>query len=303
MKIFIASVLGTAMLTSAASAAAAAKNYETNVEYGVNMRTGPSTSNKVVRMLRSGEDIHVIEADGYWLKVETENGQTGYISSNEKYTNYDPAAVRYETEVEYGVNFRSQPSTSGHIYRMLPKGEKIHVLERDGSWLKVRTKNGQTGYISAKEKYTDYEAGSGSSGSTSGSTSGSVGGSRAAVVATAKSYKGDFEYKWGAEPWNTSYRYADCSSYMELVFRRHGIDLPRTSRSQAKEGTYVKKSNLKAGDLVFFDTNDNGTINHVGMYIGDGEFIHASPSFDGVDVSKLSSNFWSDAYVTARSVL
>ena len=205
------------------------------------------------------------------------------------------AATSYETEVEYGVNMRNAPSLSGKVIRMLKRGEDIHVVsEADGNWLKVKTKSGTIGYISDNKKYTDYN-GSSSGGSTTPT--------RSKIVSTAKSYKGDFDYDWGAEPWNTNYKKADCSSYMELVFRKHGIDLPRTSREQAKEGTYVKKSNLKPGDLVFFDTNDNGSINHVGLYIGGGDFIHASPIFDGVGVSDINSNYWSDHYVTARNVL
>nr|WP_274388709.1 SH3 domain-containing C40 family peptidase [Paenibacillus antri] len=258
------------------------------------MRTQPSLSGKVIRMLNRGEDIHVLgEASGNWLKIQTKSGTTGYISDNEKYTDYD----RYSTEVSSGVNMRTQPSTSSKIIRMLNRGEDIRVLAESGDyWLKVQTKGGTVGYISSNEKYTDYEGGAGTGSSTSSA-------SQSAIVKTAKSYKGDFDYKWGAEPWNTNNKYADCSSYMQLIFRKHDIELPRTSRQQAKEGTYVKKSNLKPGDLVFFDTNDNGSINHVGLYIGGGDFIHASPIFDGVGISDINSNYWSDHYVTARNVL
>jgi cell wall-associated NlpC family hydrolase len=204
------------------------------------------------------------------------------------------AATSYETEVTWGVNFRDQPSTSGYKYRMIPKGEDIHVIQKSGSWLKIQVQDGTIGYISAGDKYTDYK----------GTASTSIASStRDKLVSTARSYIGDFKYKWGAEPWNTNYNYADCSSYTELVYRKLGIDIPRTSRSQALDGTYVSKSNLKKGDLVFFDTTGNGTINHVGMYIGNGEFIHASPIFDGVGISNLNSNYWSDHYVKARSIL
>ncbi|HZG86825.1 SH3 domain-containing C40 family peptidase [Paenibacillus sp.] len=210
------------------------------------------------------------------------------------------AAASYETEVTYGVNLRSKPSLSGKVYRMLKRGEDVHVIsEASGNWLKVETKSGTIGYISASDKYTDYRGGAG----TSGETAASGTNLRTRLAATAKSYNGDFDYKWGAEPWNTNNKYVDCSSFMEFVFRKHSVDLPRSSRQQAKEGSYVRKSNLRIGDLVFFDTNDDGRINHVGMYIGDGEFIHASPSFDGVGVSNLRSGFWSNHYVTARNVL
>jgi len=123
------------------------------------------------------------------------------------------------------------------------------------------------------------------------------------IVSTAKSYLGDFRYKFGAEPWNTRYRYADCSSFVQLVYnKRYGYDLPRTSKSQAKEGKYVSKSNLRAGDLVFFDTNNDDRINHVGIYIGNGDFIHSSP-VNKVGISDMSRGWWEDHYVTARRVL
>jgi len=123
------------------------------------------------------------------------------------------------------------------------------------------------------------------------------------IVRTAKSYIGDFKYKYGAEPWNTKYRYSDCSAFVQLVFnKRHGYKLPRTSSQQAKVGKPVKKSNLRPGDLVFFDTKGNGKINHVGIYIGNGNFIHSSP-INRVGISALNKGYWKDRYVTARRVL
>src|SRR5690606_4664062 len=105
----------------------------------------------------------------------------------------------FNTQVTYGVNLRSKPSTSSKVIRMLNRGEMIRVVSESGSnWLKVETKNGTTGYISANGKYTNY-----SGKSTSSPASPSVSPSRSALVKTAKSYVGDFKYKWGAEPWNT----------------------------------------------------------------------------------------------------
>ena len=297
-SIIIASTVGTVLFSSVgfASVGSAASSYETEVIYGVNFRTQPSTSSKVIRMLKRGEDIHVISKNGNWLKIETKDGKTGYISASSKYTDYNNSGT--ETKILYGVNLRSGPGTSYKVIRMLKKGESVSVIEKKNSyWLKVKTKDGKTGYISADSKYTNYS----SSGSKSGS--GTVSKSRSAVVSTAKSYKGDFKYKWGAEPWTTKNKYTDCSAFMQLVFRKHGVELPRTSRQQAKAGKSVKKSDLKPGDLVFFDTTGNGTINHVGMYIGNNEFIHASPIFNGIGVSKLTSSYWSKHYKTARSVL
>lgn len=123
------------------------------------------------------------------------------------------------------------------------------------------------------------------------------------IVSTAKKYLGDFDYDFGAEPWNSNYKKSDCSSFVQLVFnKKHGFDLPRQSKDQAKEGKHVKKSNLRAGDLVFFDTNDDGRINHVGIYIGKGKFIHSSPIND-VGINHLNKGYWEEKYETARRVL
>jgi cell wall-associated NlpC family hydrolase len=207
------------------------------------------------------------------------------------------AATTYETEVLYGVNLRSAPSTSASVYRMLSKGEDIHVIEKVNSyWLKVQTKDGRIGYISASSKYTNYISG-GKTGSASVSSKG------AAIVKTAKSYLGKFTYKWGAEPWNTNYKYSDCSAFVQLVYNRHhGYKLPRTSLAQSKQGKAVSKSNLQPGDLVFFDTDGDGTINHVGIYIGGGDFIHSSPA-NKVGINTLNSGYWKTKYKTARRVL
>ncbi len=108
------------------------------------------------------------------------------------------------------------------------------------------------------------------------------------------------KYRWGG----TTTKGFDCSGYVKYVFNKFNIALSRTSRSQAKNGTYVKKENLKPGDLVFFDTNGGkNRINHVGIYTGSGKFIHSSSSHHGVVTSSLSSGFYSKSYMTARRVL
>lgn len=119
------------------------------------------------------------------------------------------------------------------------------------------------------------------------------------VIDYAKKFLG-IKYKWGG----TTTKGFDCSGFVKYVFKNFGVTLSRTSSTQAKNGTYIKKANLKTGDLVFFDTNGgkNG-INHVGIYIGSGKFIHSSSSHSGVTISTLSSGFYSKTYMTARRVM
>ena len=117
------------------------------------------------------------------------------------------------------------------------------------------------------------------------------------IIATAKKYIG-VPYVWGGE----SPSGFDCSGLVQYVFQVHGIRLNRTTDTQYKHGTYVSKSNLKPGDLVFFQNTYRAGISHVGIYIGNGKFIHASSS-KGVTISDLSSSYYTAHYYGARRVL
>ncbi|ATW23447.1 C40 family peptidase [Candidatus Formimonas warabiya] len=93
----------------------------------------------------------------------------------------------------------------------------------------------------------------------------------------------------------------DCSGFIRFVFSHFEIDLPHSSADQADEGDRVKQRDLIPGDLVFFKTSGRG-ISHVGIYIGDGDFIHASTTSKGVIISALSEEYYESRYVTARRV-
>lgn len=93
----------------------------------------------------------------------------------------------------------------------------------------------------------------------------------------------------------------DCSGYVQYVFANAGISLPRTADVQYEVGTPVSTTELVAGDLVFFSTYTYGA-SHVGIYIGDGKFIHASSS-RGVTIDSLSSSYYSSRYIGSRRVL
>lgn len=93
----------------------------------------------------------------------------------------------------------------------------------------------------------------------------------------------------------------DCSGFTSYVFKKVGLSLPRTSQSQYKVGTPVSKSNLRSGDLVFFNTLGNG-VSHVGIYVGNGKFAQSSSS-RGVNISSLSQSYWANRYVGAKRVM
>lgn len=105
-------------------------------------------------------------------------------------------------------------------------------------------------------------------------------------------------YKWGGTGPN-SY---DCSGLAYSLFGKLGISLPRVASSQAKTGTYVPRQDLTYGDLVFFARNGK-TINHVGIYVGNGEFVHAPQAGDVVKKTAFTSGYYEKGYYTARRVI
>ena len=108
-------------------------------------------------------------------------------------------------------------------------------------------------------------------------------------------------YVWGATGGKNTF---DCSGFTKYVCNKNGISIPRTSIMQSKHGKYVSRKNLKPGDLVFFDTSKRrkGYVNHVGIYIGNNKFIHASSAKKKVVITSLNKNFYSKRFKGGRRV-
>ena len=121
----------------------------------------------------------------------------------------------------------------------------------------------------------------------------------AAVVEYAKQYLGYKYVSGGASP-STGF---DCSGFTTYVYKHFGVSLNRTSSGQNNNGVAVAKSDLQPGDLVIFNNDANTTIGHVGIYIGDGNFIHASNPSDGVKITTLTTGYYQKRYVGARRVI
>ena len=119
------------------------------------------------------------------------------------------------------------------------------------------------------------------------------------LLKEAKKHLGK-RYVWAA---NGPSRF-DCSGFTKYVCNKNGITIPRTSIMQAKVGKKVSKNNLRAGDLIFFDTSDQrkGYVNHVGIYLGNNKFIHASSAKKKVMISSLSKNFYKNRFKWGRRV-
>jgi cell wall-associated NlpC family hydrolase len=122
-------------------------------------------------------------------------------------------------------------------------------------------------------------------------------GIRKSLVATAESYLG-IPYRWGGTSANTGF---DCSGLTQAVYRLNGLSIPRSSRDQHAQGKPVRKEKLRGGDLLFFATGKGSGVSHVGMYIGNGVFIHAPKP--GQVIRKEAMSNMSKQYVGARSYL
>jgi cell wall-associated NlpC family hydrolase len=124
------------------------------------------------------------------------------------------------------------------------------------------------------------------------------------LVSYAKKYMG-VPYDFGAKPYNQSKTF-DCSSFTQHVFKKFNIDLPRLASSQGQEGVNISRNNLNQGDLIFFTVpgrfKSNAIPGHVGIYIGNGKFIHTWGE-PGVQISNVDSGYWSDVILYMRRVI
>ncbi|WP_232725507.1 C40 family peptidase [Bacillus sp. FJAT-44742] len=118
------------------------------------------------------------------------------------------------------------------------------------------------------------------------------------VIESAEQYL-DTPYEFGASPHTVDY--FDCSSFTQRVYKENGISLPRVSRNQIRAGDQVNKSEIKKGDLVFFDTEEDDTINHVAIYIDSETLLHATDT-NGVDYTPYT-DYWKDSYAGAARVI
>jgi len=117
-----------------------------------------------------------------------------------------------------------------------------------------------------------------------------------AIIATSRQFIG-VNYQFGG----TTPSGFDCSGFVQYVFAKNDITLPRVSRDQFQVGTAISFANLKPGDLVFFGLAKSGVVDHEGIYVGNGQFINASSS-KGITVYSLGS-YWQSAFVGAKRVL
>lgn len=208
------------------------------------------------------------------------------------------------------VNLRKEPNTSSDIVAKLTLNMAVDVYKEESGWSKVKV-SGKEGYISSsllsdKKKETSRAAetprtSENTSAETATETETTTTTSSApapqnggSVVETAKSYIGS-SYVYGASGPSSF----DCSGFTSYIYKQYGVSLNRTAAGQYSNGTAVSKDELQPGDLVMFGKSG---INHVGIYIGGGQMVHAANPSRGVTTDTINSGYYYNNYVGARRV-
>jgi hypothetical protein len=219
-----------------------------------------------------------------------------------------------------GVKIHRDSGKDSDVITTVDTGVYVRVLDHDGAWYKLRFPKGTEGwvradllkpvhqsdedgervarrsrrrhhsdsYVASYHRHRRHHRNSGLPYSAPDDDS---------LLKTASSYQG-VPYAWG----EMSRSGTDCSGFVKQVFHKHGVDLPRTSREQAQVGKKVTRDHLKPGDLVFFHTMRGSRVTHVGVYVGNGKFIHASSGGGKVQVNSLKDGYYANHLVGARRV-
>lgn len=268
----------------------------------VNVRQKPTTSSKSLGQVEKGRTATVLGEESGWYKLKFAGGTVGYVRKDmvtvattaktvAKQAKQAPSAPPTGSAVTItadDVMLRAGPSTKQAVVATLRKGVEAKVIGRHGQWLKVSFPGGATGFVHASL----------TSAKQSVVASAPPAADRSDLITTARRYLG-VRYVYGGE---TS-RGFDCSGFVYFLYRTvEGITLPRTSSEQAGSGISVKKEDLQPGDLVFFRTGRSTRINHAGIYIGDGNFIHASSGGGVVKIDSLTTGYYAARFVTARRI-
>ncbi len=252
------------------------------VDGNLNVREAPGTDASLVGKMPNNAGCEIMSEEGEWTKISS-GEVTGYVKS--EYLLTGEAAVAKAEEVKQTIAtvttttlyVRSEPTTDSSIITSMPMGEELEVVELLDGWVKINVDSDE-GYVSAdyvdvsvqlKKAMTMTEVRYGQG----------VSDVRVSLVQYATQFIGK-PYVWGG---TSLTRGADCSGFVLSVFANYGVSLPHSSRAQANCGSSISASEAKPGDLFFY--GNGRSINHVAIYIGNGQVVHASSPKSGIKIS------------------
>ena len=279
----------------------------------LNIRSGASTSHSIVTKAYKGDQVKILESSNGWHRVQLSNGKSGwghggYISlsdsnagsgnnANNGGETSTPVTGKTGIISTAALNIRSGPSTSYSVITKAYQGDRVDILESSNGWYKIKLSNGKVGWGSGS--YISLSNSNTGSGSNSSSDNGQTSQSKVQKVLNIAMAQLGKPYVWGAEGPNSF----DCSGLIYYVYKQVGITLPRVSTAQYSVGRSVSWNHLQPGDLMFSSTDGSGRITHVGIYIGNGQMIHAPKPGDVVQKTSINNSYWKNAHVGAKRVL
>ena len=263
---------------------------KTGSSYYLRPTAGASRQEAMVMFLRAYKDVR------QWYDVNITNASVaGDISGPEEFTDIGSTTM-YITASK--LNVRAYPSTDEHgtILGKLSFGDAVTVTGKSNKWYRIKfSNNGVTCDAYVSREYVDTTPTGNGSGSTGSTSSGS--GTATDIANFAMSFVG-YSYVWGGMSPSTGF---DCSGLMYYVLTQYGYSMKRVANDQMTQGTAISRDNLQVGDLVFFGYGSYA--NHVGMYIGNGNFVHASTPSTGVRVNSLNETYYNTRYIGARRII
>ena len=256
---------------------------KTGSSYYLRPTAGASRQEAMVMFLRAYKDVR----QWYYVNITTASVEINESDLNVTVT--ETSKTMYVSTDTLNVR-DSWLSTSTKV-GTLTRNQSVTVTGScSNGWYRIKFE-GHTAYVSGK--YLSDEAGASSS---SGSTS-SGSGTATDIANFAMSFVG-YSYVWGGMSPSTGF---DCSGLMYYVLTQYGYSMKRVANDQMTQGTAISRDNLQVGDLVFFGYGSYA--NHVGMYIGNGNFVHASTPSTGVRVNSLNETYYNTRYIGARRII
>lgn len=263
----------------------------------LNIRSTPKDEGNanIIGKLPSKAAGEILETEDGWYKIRS-GSITGYVTADSQYTATGQEAVDLATQSASlmaivntdKLNVRTSPSTDASIWTQISKEERYPVVQQMDGWVQIELDGGDEdeendgAYISTRDNNVEvrYALTEAIKFSPLEELANQQASRRNQIVNFALKYVGN-RYVWGGTSLTNG---ADCSGFVQSVLRNFGISVPRTSREQAKVGRAINSSQMRPGDLIFY-ANSSGTINHVAMYIGNGQIVHAASRKSGIKIS------------------